>query len=157
MAARGASGRPKDSAQPKEPSAGTPPAKSPAAPVPAWLVAALSINTGSTVPPYEQVRTGLLDLIHRKRLPVGSKLPTVRALASALGVAANTVARAYKELEQAAVVTARPRLGTVVAPGHDSAESQLAAAAAAYAQVARTLGYGPREATRQLEAVFPAT
>jgi DNA-binding transcriptional regulator YhcF (GntR family) len=124
--------------------------------VPGWLAAALAINSASTVPPYEQVRTGLLDLIHRHRLPVGSKLPTVRALASALGVAANTVARAYKELEQAGVVTARPRLGTVVAQGNDSAEAQLAAAAAAYADVAHTLGYGRREAVRQLEAVFPA-
>ncbi|MEV4901325.1 GntR family transcriptional regulator [Citricoccus sp. NPDC055426] len=124
--------------------------------VPAWLVTALTVKSTSTVPPYEQVRTGLLDLIHRSRLPVGSKLPTVRALAAALGVSANTVARAYKELEQAAVVTARPRLGTVVAQGADSAESQLAAAAAAYAEVARTLGYGRREAVRHLEAVFPA-
>lgn len=125
-------------------------------PVPGWLVTALGVKPGSTVPPYEQVRTGLLDLIHRNRLPVGSKLPTVRALAAALGVSANTVARAYKELEQASVVTARPRLGTVVAQGGDSAESQLAAAAAAYAEVAHTLGFTRREATRQLEAVFPA-
>src|SRR5699024_5763154 len=109
---------------------------------------ALAVKSASTVPPYEQVRTGLLDLIHRNRLPVGSRLPTVRALAAALGVSANTVARAYKELEQASVVTARPRLGTVVAQG--------AAAAAAYAEVARTLGFGRRDAIRQLDAVFPA-
>ncbi|HEY4616081.1 MAG TPA: GntR family transcriptional regulator, partial [Citricoccus sp.] len=71
--------------------------------VPAWLTQALVISGSSTVPPYEQVRTGLLDLVHRQRLPVGAKLPTVRALAAALGVSANTVARAYKELEQAGV------------------------------------------------------
>ncbi|WMY77294.1 GntR family transcriptional regulator [Citricoccus sp. I39-566] len=132
------------------------PAKAPARPVPDWLATALTVKSGSTVPPYEQVRTGLLDLIHRNRLPVGSKLPTVRALAAALGVSANTVARAYKELEQASVVTARPRLGTVVAQGGDSAESQLAAAASAYAEVARALGFGRREAARQLDAVFPS-
>lgn len=131
-------------------------AKNPTATVPTWLVTALTVKATSTVPPYEQVRTGLLDLIHRNRLPVGSKLPTVRALAAALGVSANTVARAYKELEQASVVTARPRLGTVVAQGADSAESQLAAAATAYAEVARTLGFGRRDAVRQLDAVFPA-
>jgi DNA-binding transcriptional regulator YhcF (GntR family) len=132
---------------------GTPEAK----PVPDWLVTALAINSSSTVPPFEQVRTGLLDLIHRNKLPVGSKLPTVRALATALGVAANTVARAYKELEQADVVTARPRLGTVVAQGNNSAEAQLATAATAYAEVAHALGFGRREAMRQLEAVFPTT
>ncbi|MEO9246228.1 GntR family transcriptional regulator [Citricoccus nitrophenolicus] len=135
---------------------GGPATKAPARPVPDWLATALTVKSDSTVPPYEQVRTGLLDLIHRNRLPVGSKLPTVRALAAALGVSANTVARAYKELEQASVVTARPRLGTVVAQGGDSAESQLAAAASAYAEVARALGFGRREAARQLDAVFPS-
>ncbi|MFC7402451.1 GntR family transcriptional regulator [Citricoccus sp. GCM10030269] len=125
--------------------------------MPDWLAKHLAINGSSTVPPYEQVRTGLLDLIHRNRLPVGTKLPTVRALAVALGVSANTVARAYKELEQAAVVKARPRLGTVVAQSNDTAGAQLAAAAAAYAEVACTLGFGRREATRQLEAVFPTS
>lgn len=123
--------------------------------VPAWLAEALAIQAASTVPPYEQVRTGLLDLIHRNRLPVGTKLPTVRALAAALGVSANTVARAYKELEQAGVVTARPRLGTVVAQGNDDAEARLAAAAAAYAEAAQSLGFSRRQAIRQLEAVFP--
>ncbi|MCY1158563.1 MAG: GntR family transcriptional regulator [Citricoccus sp.] len=123
--------------------------------VPAWLVKALAINDSSTVPPFEQVRTGLLDLIHRHRLPVGTKLPTVRGLAAALGVAANTVARAYKELEQAGVVTARPRLGTVVARGGDDAEDRLAAAATAYAEAAQALGFTRRQAVRQLEAVYP--
>ncbi|QCU79400.1 GntR family transcriptional regulator [Citricoccus sp. SGAir0253] len=116
---------------------------------------ALAIRTSSTVPPYEQVRTGLLDLVLRGRLPVGTRLPTVRGLAASLGVAANTVARAYKELEQAGVVTARPRLGTVVARGGDDAEAGLAAAAAEYAEAARSLGFGRREAVRQLEALFP--
>jgi DNA-binding transcriptional regulator YhcF (GntR family) len=123
--------------------------------VPAWLVKALAINASSTVPPYEQVRTGLLDLVHRNRLPVGTKLPTVRGLAATLGVSANTVARAYKELEQAGVVTARPRLGTVVARGGDDAEDGLAAAATAYAEAAQALGFTRRQAVRQLEAVFP--
>jgi len=121
---------------------------------PAWVVKALAISASSTVPPFEQVRTGLLDLIHRNRLPVGTKLPTVRGLAAALGVSANTVARAYKELEQAGVVTARPRLGTVVARGGDDAEDRLAAAAAAYAEAAQALGFTRRQAVRQLEAVF---
>lgn len=123
--------------------------------VPGWLTQALAISGSSTVPPYEQVRTGLLDLIHRHRLPVGAKLPTVRALAAALGVSANTVARAYKELEQAGVVTARPRLGTVVARGSDDAEARLAAAAAAYAEAAQALGFSRRQAVRRLEALFP--
>ena len=52
------------------------------------------IDAGSAVPPYEQVRTQLAQRINDGRLPVGSKLPTVRQLAIDLDIAANTVARA---------------------------------------------------------------
>jgi DNA-binding transcriptional regulator YhcF (GntR family) len=48
-------------------------------------------------------------------LASGSRLPTVRSLAADLGIAAGTVARAYKELEAAGVVESRRRGGTVVA------------------------------------------
>lgn len=123
-------------------------------PVPDWLLSSLAISSSSTVPPYEQVRTGLLELIQRQRLAVGARLPTVRALAQGLGVSANTVARAYKELEQAGVVTARPRLGTVVAQTGDDTQGELLQAALAYADRAKALGFSRAHAVRQLEAVF---
>ncbi|WP_336704907.1 GntR family transcriptional regulator [Micrococcus terreus] len=122
--------------------------------IPVWLLNALTIKTSSTVPPFEQVRTGLLELIQQQRLGVGTRLPTVRALASGLGVSANTVARAYKELEQAGVVTARPRLGTVVAHNGDESRRHLLVAAQVYAERARSLGFSRAQAVRQLESVF---
>ena len=44
----------------------------------------------------------------------GHRLPTVRALAQELGIANNTVARAYRELEVAGAIETRGRAGSFV-------------------------------------------
>src|SRR6185295_5884956 len=49
------------------------------------------------------------------RLSVGEQLPTVRALAEQLIVNPNTVARAYRELESAGVISSRQGSGAFVA------------------------------------------
>ncbi|MEU6216658.1 GntR family transcriptional regulator [Streptomyces sp. NPDC047022] len=74
------------------------------------------VDGASPVPPYEQIRTQLAGLISTGRLPEGERLPTVRRLAADLGVAAGTVARAYRELEAASLIRARRGAGTRVAP-----------------------------------------
>ena len=77
----------------------------------------LTVDVGAAEPPYEQVRAQLAGLIARGALAEGDRLPTVRALAADLGIAVNTVARAYKELEAEGLVTTGRRAGTTVAPG----------------------------------------
>ena len=72
------------------------------------------VDLNAALPPYAQIRTQISSLISLGELPAGSKLPTVRALATDLGVASGTVARAYKELEADGLVTSRRRAGTVV-------------------------------------------
>ena len=74
----------------------------------------ISIDPTSSVPPYEQVRSQLARRITDRDLAVGTRLPTVRALAADLGLAVNTVARAYRELETAGVVVKRGTTGTFV-------------------------------------------
>ncbi len=70
----------------------------------------------------------------------------MRALADELGLAVNTIARAYRELEAAGLVETRGRAGTVVsARGEESAE-RLQRAAQAYAHTARELGIAPDHA-----------
>ena len=64
----------------------------------------LRIDVGSSVPPFEQIRGQVAGLIASGALSPGDRLPTVRDLASDLGVAVGTVQRAYRELEAAALL-----------------------------------------------------
>jgi len=106
----------------------------------------ISIDADSPVPPYEQVRTALAQQMADRTLPVGTRLPTVRALAADLGIAVNTVARAYRELEAAGLVETRGRAGTFVSAAGDQRLARAQEAAARYAEVVRGLGIGRDEA-----------
>ena len=112
------------------------------------MTVSVTLDMMAATPPYEQVRAQLAGHIRAGALRPGDKLPVVRALAADLGVATNTVARAYKELEALGVVETRGRAGTFVA-GHGVTRS-LREAAASYAATARSLGVSEAEA---LEAV----
>ncbi|WP_120523182.1 GntR family transcriptional regulator [Arthrobacter celericrescens] len=78
------------------------------------MTAGISLELRSAVPPYEQIRSQISSLIAVGSLAPGSRLPTVRSLAADLGIAAGTVARAYKELEAAGLIESRRRNGTIV-------------------------------------------
>uniref|UniRef100_UPI00096D6D5E GntR family transcriptional regulator n=1 Tax=Intrasporangium flavum TaxID=1428657 RepID=UPI00096D6D5E len=106
----------------------------------------LRVDHEGAVAPYEQVRSGLADLIAAGRLLPGDRLPTVRGLATDLGVAANTVARAVKELEAAGLVVTGRRAGTTVASGAHASEAALAALAARFVADVRDAGIGEAEA-----------
>lgn len=58
----------------------------------------ITITHDSPAPPYEQLRMGIIAHVRSGELTAGTKIPTVRALAAELGLAPNTVARAYREL-----------------------------------------------------------
>lgn len=105
----------------------------------------LVIDPAASQPPFAQLRTQLIEQIMSRQLPAGAKLPSVRQLASELGLAPNTVARTYRELESEGYVITRGRGGTIVAPvAAASAETQRQADAlsADYVAHMRTLGYG---------------
>ncbi|MFE1312291.1 GntR family transcriptional regulator [Streptomyces sp. NPDC058755] len=116
--------------------------------------AAVRVDTTSPVPPYEQIRAQLAALITTGRLPEGERLPTVRQLAADLGLAAGTVARAYRELEAASLILTRRGAGTrvarlpTVARRREAAE--LAEATKDFVAWTRALGFGEEEV---LEAV----
>lgn len=99
----------------------------------------LSIDAESSVPPFEQVRGQLAAAIRNGTLAPETRLPTVRTLAGDLGLAVNTVARSYKELELAGLVETRGRNGTFVA-GVGSADSPAARAARSFLRRMRELG-----------------
>ncbi|RIJ71256.1 GntR family transcriptional regulator [Nakamurella silvestris] len=77
----------------------------------------ITVDLRSAIPVYEQIRGQLAGHIAAGELAGGARLPTVRALAADLGVAVNTVGRAYSELESAGLVASRRKLGTVVLGG----------------------------------------
>ncbi|WP_062214997.1 GntR family transcriptional regulator [Streptomyces sp. NBRC 109706] len=98
------------------------------------------IDPHSSAPPYEQLCAQVSEQARGGTLPVGYRLPTVRALAAELGVAAGTVAKAYRTLEADGVVETRGRQGTFVAPARAAAAREAAAAAETYARRVRRLG-----------------
>lgn len=65
-------------------------------------------------PIYRQLARQVTHAITSGALRPGDRLPTVRQLAAELVVNPNTVARAYRELEQAGLIEAGPRRGTFV-------------------------------------------
>lgn len=65
--------------------------------------------------PFQQIMDQFRSLIECGELRAGDALPTVRQLAGDLGVAPNTVARAYTELQEEGLVASDGRRGTRVA------------------------------------------
>ena len=109
----------------------------------------ISVDHDSPVPPYEQVRAQIANRISIGELAVGIRLPTVRQLAADLGLAVNTVARAYRELEQGGLVQSRGRAGTFVHTS-DLATAQAEAAARTYANVIHATGLTIEDAIQLL-------
>lgn len=120
----------------------------------------LRIEPASDLAPYEQVRTQVAAMVISGDLTPGQKLPTVRQLAADLGLATNTVARAYRELEADKVISTQGRRGTFVhsAALDDAREGLLhtdaVSAAAALAGTARRLGLSLAETTRLVEGAW---
>lgn len=113
-----------------------------------------SVDSSSPLPPYEQVRASLAGQINDRTLPVGTKLPTVRKLAADLGIAPNTIARAYRELEEAGLIETRGRAGSFVSASGDQSRQNAQRAAAEYANIARALGLSRDEALAIVHAAL---
>ena len=103
----------------------------------------LVVDAAAAEPPYEQVRQQVAALVSDGTLRPGDRLPTVRRLAEDLELAVNTVARAYRELEQSGVIETRGRAGSFVTG--DQVLRSAREAAAAYAERVRALGLSPAE------------
>lgn len=114
----------------------------------------ITLDEASPVPPFEQIRVQLADLVRAGRLADGQRLPTVRQLAADLRVAPGTVARAYGALEQEGLIrTGRSRGTTVIRPSGPNPAAVRAAST--YARSARTQGLTLDEALTLLRATWP--
>jgi DNA-binding transcriptional regulator YhcF (GntR family) len=116
----------------------------------------LSLDPDSTVPPYEQVRAQVAAAIEGGALAPECRLPTVRKLAADLGLAINTVARAYRELELAGLIETRGRNGTFVAGAPSHSRTLATRAAREFTRRMHELGIGDAESLaivrREIEA-----
>ena len=74
----------------------------------------IHISPTDGVPIYLQIVQQVKYLVASGRLAAGDELPPIRVLADRLVINPNTVARAYRELEQAGVVEKRRTAGTYV-------------------------------------------
>jgi GntR family transcriptional regulator len=75
-------------------------------------------------PMYRQIEAQLRDFILTGQLPPGTRLPSVRALASELSCSVITTRRAYQDLEAAGFIRTRHGVGTTVAQLDESQKSE---------------------------------
>ncbi len=116
----------------------------------------IDIDPASAIPPFEQLRAGIVAAVSTGDLAAGHRLPTVRRLAEDLGVAPGTVARAYRELEASGIIETRGRNGTYVSFSDDPAREQAQRAAAVFADQMRTLRIDPADALALAAAALKA-
>lgn len=116
----------------------------------------LDLDFRSDVPLTHQIVTQIQRQLATGALKPGDQLPTVRALATELRVNFNTVARAYRILDEAGIISTQQGRGTFILeqpPPETSAQLRretLQALAHRYLEEAQRLGFSKQEA---LEAV----
>jgi GntR family transcriptional regulator len=74
----------------------------------------LRLDFHSGLPIYTQIVNQIQSQLANKILKPGDQLPTVRALASELRVNFNTVARAYRILDEARIISTQQGRGTYI-------------------------------------------
>ncbi len=106
----------------------------------------IAVDHDLETPPYQQIVDQIRAAIERGSLAPGAALPTVRQLAGDLGVAPNTVARAYADLQAEGWLQSEGRRGTRVAEKTPAADRRarvhaLEEAVAQFLAVLRHRGY----------------
>lgn len=126
------------------------------APPEAALLDRLAVDFQSEVPIYTQVKNQLRLHIDRGDLASGKQLPTVRELALALGINANTVSRVYGDLEREGYLSRRRGVGTfaVQRSGHPPPEVPGRAQLVESLRQLRELGYSARQITEMAAEVL---
>lgn len=107
----------------------------------------IEIDPRSAESPSTQVKAAIMAAVVDGSLAAGERLPPIRQLAGDLGLAANTVAKAYRELESDGFVASNGRRGTVVLdPAEAAAEPVAKQAADDFVATVRRLGLEPTAA-----------
>ncbi|NLG56484.1 MAG: GntR family transcriptional regulator [Rhodococcus sp.] len=116
----------------------------------------IQIDPGSPHAPYDQDRLQIIEQVRDGRLIAGTKIPTVRALAADIGIAPNTVAKAYRELAEAGVIDTRGKQGTFIAESGDPTRSRAEAAVTRLVRELREVGMNNDDVLRLVRAALKA-
>jgi GntR family transcriptional regulator len=118
-----------------------------------------TVNAKDAMPLHAQIERSIRVAIASRRLRPGDQLPTVRELAVALRINANTVARVYTHLERAGALETRRGVGTFVLDVAESTHNQAAREAELRAIANRALadasarGFSAADLRRELQAI----
>jgi GntR family transcriptional regulator len=116
------------------------------------------IDLTNHTPIYLQIMSQVKHAVASGELAPGEQLPTVRQLAADLRVNFNTVARAYRQLDEEGIISTQHGRGTFIlepASEQDSVrlrQQDLALLAQYFVEEARKLDVSPDEVRQQLEA-----
>jgi GntR family transcriptional regulator len=117
----------------------------------------VALDFRSKEPIYRQIMDQIQEQLASGKMKPGEQLPTVRRLATELGVNFNTVARAYRLLDQQGVISTQHGRGTYVL-GRPSAgrprRSQLERLAKGFAREAARLGFRPEQVAETIGYVL---
>jgi DNA-binding transcriptional regulator YhcF (GntR family) len=116
----------------------------------------LVIDESLETPPYRQIAEQIRAAIERRELMPNATLPTVRQLAGDLGIAPNTVARAYAEMQNDGWLVGDGRRGTRVAENAPLASGRerargLREAVAGFIEGLRHRGFTAQEISRAFQ------
>ncbi len=120
----------------------------------------VELDFRSHVPIYVQIVERIKHLVATEALKPGDQLPTVRQLAADLRVNFNTIARAYRILDEAGVISTQQGRGTyVLEPLPPERATQLRQAALdalvrSFLVEADRLGFEPEEVASEVEALI---
>ncbi len=121
----------------------------------------IKLDTSSYTPIYEQIKTGIRNQIVLAFLKPGDALPSIRDLAAKLIVNPNTVARAYRELEQDGFITTRKGKGCFVSDRSASLfpeekQAMLKSIVSRSIEEAKKYGFSAEEVKQALEKSLEA-
>lgn len=117
----------------------------------------ITIDYKSRVPIYDQITAGFIRLKSLGILKPHDKLPSVRSMASSLGINPNTVQKAYAILEADGVIYSVSGKGSFISDD-DSADAAIRKAAKDDFKIAvenaKSMGLGLEELSTVLQTVF---
>ncbi|MDE0193100.1 MAG: GntR family transcriptional regulator [Gammaproteobacteria bacterium] len=116
-----------------------------------------TLNPSSAIPIYRQIIDQTRDLVTGGELAAGDKLPSIRAIASDLGINPMTVSKAYSMLDQAGIVSRCRGVGMVVAEGATDRTLVTEPAARAVVLDAKGTGMSRADLLAQIERLWEET